>query len=329
MQEVPWTTRHAFFADMGGIRLRCPDCPDFPINSVHFLWLIDNGHIEYPELAEKTIRDKNKADTLSRGITVLQVAWFTVQIIARGIRHMYITTLELSTLAFVCCTLHTFWFWGNKPFDVAEPITIACEKELRAIVRDAKPNIGKRPNYSKTPLEFLDLEARTSYVETFFYCMTVALNQDEKVSPQPASSFPNSTVSHRGMKAVDIMYGYVFGVLYFGIHLVAWSFHFPSHTESWLWRSSSITLASLAAMYEFGCWPGNYIGKYFLPGSPNTAIEIGRALPKRVVRLFMWPFLIVSFCARSYIIVEGFVGLRALPETAFESVDWWSFVPHF
>ena len=329
MHEMPWTVGHAFFADMGGIRLRCPDFQDFPINSVHFLWLIEHGHVEYPELAETTIRDKNKADTLSRGITVVQVTWFTVQFIARGFQHMYITTLELSTLAFVCCTLHTFWFWRNKPLDVAEPITLTSEKELRSILRESDPNIGDGQHCSRTPFEFLDLEARTSYVETFFYFITVALNQDDKIPLQPASSFPNSAVSHRGNKAVDMVYGYLFGTLYFGIHLVAWSFQFPSHTESWLWRSSSITLAFLAAMYEFGCWPGNYIGKYFLPGRPSTAIEISRALPKRLVRLVMWPFLIVAFCARSYIIVEGFVGLRALPETAFESVDWWNFAPHF
>ena len=329
MRDAPWTARHAFFADMGGLRLRCPDFPEFPINSVHLLWLVENGHVEYPQLKETTIRDKNKADTLSRGITVLQVTWFIVQFIARGVQHLCITTLELSTLAFVCCTLHSSWFWRNKPLDVAEPITIVCEQNIRSIVHGASTSDGPHVEYIRTPLEFLDLEARTSYVETFFYCMNVAMNQKEKIRPGPITSFSNSTVSHKGLMAVGIVVGYIFGTLYFGIHLAAWHFHFPSYVESWLWRSCSIVLAFFATMYEFGCWPGNHLGKYFLPGQPSTAIEIGRALPKQVVRFGIWPFLVISCCARTYIIVEGFVSLRALPATAFESVNWWNFMPHF
>lgn len=326
MHEVPWTARHAFFADMGGLRLKCPDFPEFPINSVHFLWLVENGHIEYPNIEEATIRDKNKADTLTRGITVVQVTWFTVQVIARAIQHLYITTLELSTLAFVCCTVHSFWFWRNKPLDVAEPITIFCEKELQAIIKDAR--VSSRREYTTTPLDFLDKDDPTSYVATFFYGMSLATNLDEKKPLKPISSFPNSAVSHGGIKPIDVLYGYVFGTLYFGIHLIAWHFHFPSYTESWLWRSCSIVLASIAAMYEFGCWPGCYIGKYLFPGKPSTAIGIGKAMPKRLMQLCMWPFLILCFSARTYIVVEGFVGLRALPESAFESVNWWNVFPH-
>jgi hypothetical protein len=39
--------------------------------------------------------------------------------------------------------------------------------------------------------------------------------------------------------------------------------------------------------------------------------------------------LIVSYTlSRIYLMVEVFVGLRALPETAYQSVDWTNFFPH-
>lgn len=327
MRRVPWTATHAFFADMGGMRLRCPDFPDFPVNTVHLLWLFKNGHIEYPEVEEETIKDKNKADTLARVITMLQVGWFTVQLIARGIQGLCITSLELSTLGFVCCALNIFWFWRKKPLDVVEPITIQCKGSLISIVRDAIATEKDGWQYTQTPLDCLDRESGTSYVRSFFYSMSYAVNVERKAHTFPATSIPNSAVSHTGCKRLDVVYGYFFGMLYFGIHFAGWNFHFPSTIESWLWRSSAITLACIAAMFEFVCSPGNRLGRY-LPGKPTTGIGILKLLPKTLALLCLWPLIVTYFLARSYIIVEGFAGLRALPESAFQTINWWNFVPH-
>lgn len=320
---------HAFFADMGGIHLRCLDLPAFPINTVHFLWLLENGHIEYPALAETTIRDKNKADTLARSISVLQVAWFTVQLIARGIEGLSITTLELSTSGFVFCTLNTFWFWKHKPLDVTEPITIICEKDLESIVQTAAAANGVQWRTARSPLSFLDVEAEVSHVSSFFYLMRTVFNRHSTKSSGYITSFANSDVTHPGFKAMDTVYAYVFGMIYFGIHFAAWDFHFASLTEVWLWRSSCIVLASICAGYEFTCWPGNRVAKCFLSGNIRTANDILRAMPQPLMLTLLFPWIVIYLLARSYIIVEGFVGLRALPESAFRTVQWSSFVPHF
>ena len=328
MHEVPWTARHAFFANMGGLHLKCPDFQEFPINSFHFLWLVENNHFEYPQLEERTIMDRNKADVVTRLLTLLQVTWFTVEVIARGVERLSITTLELSTLAFACCTLHAFWFWRDKPLDVSEPITIECKKELRAIINEAGPLIGSRWQYRTTPLDFLDSETRLSFVDPFFYGMRAAINHEEKPPSLLVSSFSNATVSHKSLKPFDLLFAVLFGVVFFGIHLTAWSFHFPSKPEMVLWRTSAIILAWIAAMYEFMCYPAIYIGKRLFSGSPKTTIEVAKVMPKWLFLSLMWPLIIAYFFARSYIVIEGFVSLRALPATAFETVDWWKFVPH-
>ena len=327
MQEVPWTARHAFFADMGGLRVKCPDFPEFPISSNHLFWLVENGHIAYPQLEEKTIMDKNKADTLTRGIMLLQATWFAVEVVARAIQHLSITTLELSTLAFACSTLHSLWFWQNKPLDVVEPITLLCEKNLRAIHSEAETRLDRV--YTTSPLEFLDREAHLSYVEPFFFGLDIATNQEYKASDFPVLSFSNGSIGHKDVKRLDVVYGILFMILYFGIHLAAWPFHFPSYIELLLWRISAITLACIAVIYEVVCCSGKLVGKYFFPGSPKYAIEIVKMLPKWVTLSLMWPLIIAYFTARSYIIVEGFVSLRALPATAFQYVDWLKLVPHF
>lgn len=137
---------------MGALHLQCPDFRPFPISSAHCHWLVEHAHIEYPELEEKAIMDENKADTLMRFLMLLQVTWFTVQVIARGIKRISITTLELSTLAFACCTLHAIWFWRDKSLDVTQPIQMVSNIELRAIIGAAGLSARGGRRCESTPL---------------------------------------------------------------------------------------------------------------------------------------------------------------------------------
>ena len=314
---------------MGALHLRCPDFPPFPISSAHFRWLIEHGHTEYPELEEKAIMEGNKADTLTRFITLLQVTWFTVQVIARGIKHLSITTLELSTLAFACCTLHAIWFWRDKALDVTQPIEIVSKIELRAIIGAAGlPARGGR-RYETTPLDFLDTQERVSFVDPFFFAMGAAVNQKRNTPALPATYFGNDRVSHKSVKPCDIFYGHFFVVLYFGIHFAAWPLPFPTEAEMILWRGSAITLAIIGVMYGLVVWPGNLVCRNLIPGKPKNAIEMAKSLPPWAFRLLLWPMIVAYFLARTFIVVEGFVSLRALPASAYTSVNWSSFVPHY
>jgi hypothetical protein len=61
-----WTTKHAFFANMGGYMLEAPGCPLIPLDSDQVLYLISNGYLEYPDTEEGDIADKSKADGIAR-----------------------------------------------------------------------------------------------------------------------------------------------------------------------------------------------------------------------------------------------------------------------
>lgn len=62
-----WTMRHAFFADMGGIRIRTFDnMTTSPVTAEQLLHLVQQGHVEYPVCDKSFIDDKNKRDGLSR-----------------------------------------------------------------------------------------------------------------------------------------------------------------------------------------------------------------------------------------------------------------------
>lgn len=131
----------------------------------------------------------------------------------------------------------------------------------------------------------------------------------------------------------DILFGNIFTLAYFGIHLAGWNFHFPTHIELILWRISSLTLLGLLIFYLLTVTLGTFCAEYFSRvffknNEEKTILGVASLLPRSVAFLMHFPVVAAYCVARGYIIVEGFVNLRALPGTAFESVNWPNFVPH-
>lgn len=61
-----WTMKHAFFADMGGFRLKAPEYPAFPLDAEQLLYVIQNKYVDFPDFDTSDIDDKNKTDGLAR-----------------------------------------------------------------------------------------------------------------------------------------------------------------------------------------------------------------------------------------------------------------------
>jgi hypothetical protein len=62
IKASPWSMRHAFFADMGGIILQCSDFSPFPVVAYQINQLVAKGHLACPSISRTEIWDKNKAD---------------------------------------------------------------------------------------------------------------------------------------------------------------------------------------------------------------------------------------------------------------------------
>jgi hypothetical protein len=54
----------------------------------------------------------------------MQIIWLVIQCVARAALHLPIAELEITTLAFVLCSLSAFAFWWHKPRDVRTPTLI-------------------------------------------------------------------------------------------------------------------------------------------------------------------------------------------------------------
>lgn len=66
---------HAFFADMGGFVLHAPNLTTpIPLNAEQVFYLVEKQYIEYPNITEKDISDKNKSDGLTRLVSLDSIA---------------------------------------------------------------------------------------------------------------------------------------------------------------------------------------------------------------------------------------------------------------
>ena len=137
---------------MGGFKLACSREEYFYVRREHryqsrlgdgiwegvlqfdkFKDLLQEQKIEFPSTTEVEIDDRSKGDALSKGIALLQITWFIIQLIARRVQGLTITELELTMAALAGLNSVMYVFWWNKPLDVRCPIVIrtkAVEKML-------------------------------------------------------------------------------------------------------------------------------------------------------------------------------------------------------
>ena len=328
-----WTLKHGFFADMGGFFLDSSDFVPFPLNVEQVFYLVTHDFVDFDSvhLDLSEIEDKNKLDGMSRILTSAQLLWFTLNTIARASQRLAITTLELSTIAFVFCTLCTYVAWTHKPHDVNGPIKLVPKSSLAEILVQAGLPAAKPYRY--TPLDFA--RRRPHWFEPIWrytFDLTRHFGVHFHSVKRPIDKVWDDEFGELGLGG-NLLLGIV-QLGFAAIHVAAWSFYFPTASEATLWHVSTV--------YVLGCivltWtilPLSFELKPKLSLSrKQDSLEEGgptwhatEALPQ-AAKLTI-PLGVLYIVARAYIILEDFLSLRELPESAYASVNWSSFVPHF
>lgn len=105
-------------------------------------------------------------------LTVAQILIFLIKSAVRASQHLAITSLELTTLAFIFAMVLASWFWKNKPQDINKPIIVKSRTAIPEILSNVRPVIIAlnavtnaaqagavfNENYVYTPLDFLNNE---------------------------------------------------------------------------------------------------------------------------------------------------------------------------
>lgn len=115
---------------------------------------------------------------------------------------------------------------------------------------------------------------------------------------------------------------------YGAIHAAAWSNHFPTTAEQWLWRSSSLYIGFCGWLWIVL----NYVAQAYKPlnsfweGWMDGGGEWWQNLIISIPVVLCGSSLVF---ARAFIVIEAFVSIRELPAGAYDTPTWTQVFPHF
>ena len=321
-QPKKWTMRHAFYADMGGFRLRERSGKEYLTRAWHINYLVKHEYIDIPTITVEEIKDKSKSDSFTKTLACLQIAWLAAQCIGRATQGLPVTTLEIATLCFVPPTVATFCLWLHKPFDVgiSTVIRLDCDvaeinvEELLPAYMEAHPTWVQftADGKPRMPLEVID-DGRPNWTVDvtpwFRFWRHGKPPQEDRIRNDrlPANGL--------GMTIVVSVVSFVYG----GLHVLAWNVEFPTRTELILWRVISLSLV------------GSILAWWMLDVSQTLWERFSHAekiaTPAWRMALSI-PVAVIYGGTRAYLMIEAFVALRTLPEAAYKTVQWSAFLPH-
>ncbi|KAG2747325.1 hypothetical protein P692DRAFT_20954570 [Suillus brevipes Sb2] len=297
-EDNAWTQTHSSFVLMGGFMLYVDGEPYFTLSPGQILKLIRNDCIDIPTLTERQIHDRSKGDAISKGLVMLQVAWFVMQLITRAIYHLETTQLEAGTLAFAVLNFLTYAAWWNKPLDVQCPHPVHW-KSTDSRPTDYGIDVPQSRRFSFWGIWSPVLDPITDLLN-FSY-----VRQKLRVPTFSGTRIEDSDI------LILLCSGLLLANIFGGIHCMAWFFAFPTYQEQVLWRMSAVAIT---------CTP--YL--IFLVTCFIYKLSISDAVRKAMFA----PCVMLYVAARAILLVLMFTTLRNLPPDAYKAVWWTSYVPH-
>ncbi|KZP11759.1 hypothetical protein FIBSPDRAFT_837278 [Athelia psychrophila] len=258
--------------------------------SHHILTLVKSRSLVPPTSDE--LGDKSKSDALSKTIAVLQTLWFVAQCIARRIGNLAITNLEIMTLAYTVITVAMYAAWWHKPLNVRCPIRV---KGAPKVVKDMEPfkwtsrNIAYYVIGEQDDISRLSSEER---VPTFWSSCATGVGRDIPLYAD----------------IIALTVAMIFGA----VHCAAWSYVFPSLAEQQMWRVCAIAVTAIP-----------------LPMTAAFAVSNPFGVRPTYTAVFcMAVGALLYISARIMLLILSFTTLRHLSPSAYQTVQWTTWIPH-
>ncbi|KAG1762418.1 hypothetical protein EDD22DRAFT_1027991, partial [Suillus occidentalis] len=308
-----WTTTHGFFAWMGGFMLYVDGKPRATLNPFELLEFVRKGLVDMPVITEAEIEDRSKGDGLSKGIAILQLAWFVAQLIARYIQNLPITLLEIDTLAVAALTCISYGLWWKKPKDVGYPYIVHLKETATLPHQLAYEN--ETLHIGGTPLH-RQIRYFISYPFISLMGILVIISPRAARSRRVPSLGGYSRDMDRGSSTglageTVLLIGCFSGMVFGGIHCLGWNYFLQRHAELILWRATSLGIICapvVISLNTLSYMRRERLGIFgFAPGLIASYIYI-------VARLTLFALMMLS--------------LRSLPTGVYDTVAWTTFIPH-
>ncbi|KAG2360338.1 hypothetical protein BDR07DRAFT_1412894 [Suillus spraguei] len=310
-EDYTWTQMHSFFVLMGGFMLYVDKKPYQTLEPDEVLKLIRAECIDVPTLTANQIQDKSKGNAISKGLIILQVAWFVMQLITRPFYGLDVTQLEVGTLAFAVLNFLTYAVWWNKPLNLQCPHPV-CWKSTESRPEN---HIDVRENDQVTGWDIL-------FSAVFGPIFELTGRSDLSGSRKLRVPTFDGSIELEDMDAPILMLaGLLMATIFGGIHCMAWFFAFGTHQEQVLWRISAVATTCTPLLSLLALATASFVDSV-----------ICDSVMKKIASIVCWtisslsPMLYIT--ARVILLVLMFTTLRNLPLDACKAVLWTSLVPH-
>ncbi|KAG1730948.1 uncharacterized protein EDB91DRAFT_737112 [Suillus paluster] len=304
---------HGFFAWMGGFMLYVNDKPRATLHPNELLNFVRKGSMDMPVITETEIEDRSKGDGLSKGIAILQLVWFVLQLVARYTQNLPITLLEVDTLAVSALTCITYCLWWKKPKDVGCPYTVHLKTTASPPSNLAYDNddIQDVPVYCDCCPYFVYL----------VYPITSLMGIRVTISPRAARSRRVPSLGGYGEYHghTILLIGCFCGMVFGGIHCLGWNFLFHRQTEQLLWRAASLMIMCSPV-------PILLFSGIILSGIDKSSVLIEIIGNSLFVASII--SILIYITARVTLIVLMILSLQSLPSGVYNTVAWTKFFPH-
>jgi hypothetical protein len=312
---------------MGGFILYVDGHPRATLTPDELLRFVQDGSVDIRFVAEADIEDRSKSDALSKGIALIQIVWFILQLAARYAQSLSITLLEIDTLAVAVLVCFAYGWWWKKPQDVGRPYPIHWKGHV-------PPRRNLAYEYVVTILprvSLILLHSRSTVDENFntgtpsSYCLLLMvlffkIFGNSYISPGVVHSHrvPSLGGFAYHHPSIILFIGCFSGMVFGWIHCMGWNFSFQGHTERLLWRNAC--LAVLWSSVSLSISSGLSILQEKL-GSPRVDSTY-----------FTTTIILISgivyIAARLILIVLILLSFRSLPPHVYDTVAWTKFIPH-
>lgn len=293
------------------------------LNNAQLSAAIRRGLVGMPNVCSYDLKKLDRGDKLVKLLALAQIIYLIVQLIARKVANLPSTQLEIAALAFSASSMITYLLYWSRPqgvdsVKILKATRLPCYRPIQGCERDIRDIVQNSPTYLWT------------------HCRTRNKKLDPLPLPNDGSNVPSEdfdkVFGKWGTPFVDaigwnyailpLAFGAVVGgMLFGGLHCLAWEFHFPTTGERLAWRTSSIltTCLPILSILPLGLW------MYLSPWHPSKVPSpTSRFLAASICILL----LTIYTLARLFLIVEIFRSLFFLPPEAF--IETWSgSFPHF
>jgi hypothetical protein len=270
-------------------------------------------------IPEDDITDKSKGDGLSKTVAAIQVLWFAMQFISRLCLGLFVTEIEVITVAYAALNVIVYGLWRYKPLLVDQQVLLYT---LRAPEVDGDHEhwlIGgtsqsRSVDNHRSVWLWLWHRYRTA-VEHIFGTDSPETMQIHggKVGLLWAGMWNDG-----GTFQLDSLFTCIASA--FGaIHCAAWNLHFPSVTEKHMWRIGAVMITCLPWLLM-----RNLISLHLRKSQPNAIVHRNRVEEAWCYAIV--PVLYIIF--RLLLLTLALTQLRRLPPDAFTDFSWGTLIPH-